>query len=139
MVDLRLLGEHTLRIDCDVLNADGGTRCASITGAALAVRMALRQMVDRGRLTAMPPLLPVAAVSVGVVGGRPVLDLEYSEDAAADVDANFVMSGDGRWIEVQTTAEGAPFQPALFTAMADLATGGIRRLFLLWEQEGWRG
>ncbi|WP_035217193.1 ribonuclease PH [Desulfobulbus elongatus] len=139
MVDLRLLGEHTLRIDCDVLNADGGTRCASITGAALAVRMAVRQMVDRGRLTAMPPLLPVAAVSVGVVGGRPVLDLEYSEDAAADVDANFVMSGDGRWIEVQTTAEGAPFQPALFTAMADLATGGIRRLFLLWEQEGWRG
>ncbi|MCL2789301.1 MAG: ribonuclease PH [Desulfobulbus sp.] len=139
MVDLRLLGEHTLRVDCDVLNADGGTRCASITGGALAIRMAIHKMVQQGKLAAMPPLLPVAAVSVGVVGGQPVLDLEYSEDSAADVDANFVMRRDGYWIEVQATAEGAPFRPELFPAMADLATEGIRRLFMLWEQEGWRG
>ena len=139
MVDLRLLGEHTLRVDCDVLNADGGTRCASITGGALAVRMAICKMVTQGKLAAMPPLLPVAAVSAGVVGGQPVLDLEYSEDSSADVDANFVMSGDGRWIDVQTTAEGAPFRPELFTAMALLATEGIGRLLTLWEQEGWQG
>lgn len=133
MVDLRQLGEYTLRVDCDVLNADGGTRCASITGGALAVRMALQQMVERGRLTALPPILPVAAVSAGVVAGRPVLDLDYGEDSGADVDANFVMCGDGRWIEVQTTAEGAPFHPGLFMAMAELAAMGINRLFSLWE------
>ena len=133
MGDLRLLGEHTLRVDCDVLNADGGTRCASITGGALAVRQALGRMVERGQLDALPAILPVAAVSVGVVDGRPLLDLDYREDSGADVDANFVMSGDGRWIEVQTTAEGAPFQPEQFTAMAALATGGIQRLFDLWD------
>jgi len=136
MLDLRLLGEHTLRVDCDVLNADGGTRCASITGSALAVRMALTGMVAQGKLPVMPPLLPVAAVSAGVVAGQPVLDLDYSEDSAADVDANFVMSRDGRWIEVQTTAEGAPFQPDLFTAMAGLASEGIRQLFAFWDLEG---
>jgi ribonuclease PH len=135
MVDLRLLGDHTLRVDCDVLNADGGTRCASITGSALAVRMALAAMVEQEKLPAMPPLLPVAAVSAGVVASQPVLDLDYSEDSSADVDANFVMSRDGRWIEVQTTAEGAPFQPELFMAMAGLATEGIRQLFTLWDTQ----
>ena len=138
MVDLRFLGEHTLRVDCDVLNADGGTRCASITGGALAVRMAIHKMVKQGKLAAMPLLMPVAAVSAGVVSGRPVLDLEYSEDAAADVDANFVMRNDGYWIEAQATAEGIPFRPELFVALAELATEGISRLFVLWEQEGWR-
>ncbi|MDD2463674.1 MAG: ribonuclease PH [Desulfobulbus sp.] len=133
MVDLKELGEHTLRVDCDVLNADGGTRCASITGGALALRMALSRMVERGRLAALPAILPVAAVSVGVVAGQPVLDLDYSEDSGADVDANFVMCGDGRWIEVQTTAEGVPFQPELFSTMVDLATTGINRLFSLWD------
>ena len=133
MVDLRQLGEHTLRVDCDVVNADGGTRCASITGGALALRMALAKMVERGQLPQLPPLLPVAAVSVGVVRGEPVLDLDYSEDSSADVDANFVMAGDGRWIEVQTTAEGSPFVPQLFTAMAGLASEGIGRLLTLWE------
>jgi ribonuclease PH len=132
MVDLQLLGENTLRVDCDVLNADGGTRCASITGGALAVRMALERMADSGRLPALPPILPVAAVSAGVVGGRSLLDLDYSEDSSATVDANFVMCGDGRWIEVQTTAEGEPFQPELFLAMADMAARGIGRLFGLW-------
>jgi len=133
MVDLRLLGEHTLRIDCDVLNADGGTRCASITGSALALRQALRKMVERQQIQSLPAILPVAAVSAGVVAGRPVLDLDYAEDSEADVDANFVMSRDGRWIEVQTTAEGAPFRPELFTAMAELASLGIQQLFGLWE------
>ena len=135
MVDLRLLGEHTLRIDCDVLNADGGTRCASITGSALALRQALGKMVARQQLQALPPMLPVAAVSAGVVAGRPVLDLDYAEDSEADVDANFVMSRDGRWIEVQTTAEGAPFRPELFMAMAELASQGIQQLFRLWDGE----
>ena len=133
MVDLGQLGERTLRVDCDVLNADGGTRCASITGGALAVRLALGRMVERGQLTALPEILPVAAVSAGVLAGRPVLDLDYGEDSAAEVDANFVMSGDDRWIEVQTTAEGAPFRPELLTAMATLAADGIKRLLALWD------
>ncbi len=136
MVDLRLLGERTLRVDCDVLNADGGTRCASITGGALAIRQALGKMVEHGQIPSLPPLLPVAAVSAGVVAGRPMLDLDYSEDSNADVDANFVMSRDGRWIEVQTTAEGAPFRPELFTTMAELATQGIQQLFTLWDNNG---
>lgn len=136
MVDLRSLGEHTLRVDCDVLNADGGTRCASITGSALAVRMAIEKMIARGQLASTPALLPVAAVSVGVVAGTPLLDLDYAEDSSADVDANFVMSGDGRWIEVQTTAEGTPFPPELFGTMADLATQGINRLLTLWTDQG---
>ena len=85
MVDLGLLGERTLRVDCDVLNADGGTRCASITGGALAVRLALRRMVERGQLVDLPEILSVAAVSVGVLGGRPVLDLDYAEDSAAEI------------------------------------------------------
>lgn len=133
MVDLQLLGPHTLRVDCDVLNADGGTRCASITGSALAIRQALTKMAERQQIPSLPPLLPVAAVSAGVVTGRPVLDLDYAEDSDADVDANFVMSRDGRWIEVQTTAEGAPFRPELFTAMAELAAQGIQQLFRLWD------
>jgi ribonuclease PH len=133
MVDLARLGEHTLRVDCDVLNADGGTRCASITGAALAVRQALAGMVADGRLEAMPVILPVAAVSVGVVDGEPLLDLAYSEDSRAEVDANFVMSGDGRFIEVQATAEGQPFDPAMFGRMSELAGQGIETLFALWE------
>lgn len=134
MIDLRLLGEHTLRIDCDVLNADGGTRCASITGSALALRLALRKMVERQQILSLPPILPVAAVSAGVVAGRPLLDLDYAEDSAADVDANFVMCRDGRWIEVQTTAEGAPFRPELFTTLTELASQGIQQLFKLWDE-----
>jgi ribonuclease PH len=138
MIDLHLLGEYTLRVDCDVINADGGTRCAAITGSALAIRQALAAMVERQQLASLPPILPVAAVSVGVVAGKPLLDLDYAEDSSADVDANFVMSGDGRWIEVQTTAEGAPFRPELFTAMADLAEKGVKELLGLWESR-WDG
>ena len=133
MVDLKSIGERTLRVDCDALNADGGTRTASITGAALAVRDALKKLVGDGRLPAMPKILPVAAVSVGIVDGRPLLDLDYSEDSAAEADANFVMAGDGRWIEVQSTAEGVPFSHDHFLAMAELAGKGIKELFRLWE------
>jgi ribonuclease PH len=133
MVDLAQLGECTLRVDCDVLNADGGTRCASITGAALALRQALAGMVATGRLASLPPILPVAAVSVGVLHGVPLLDPTYAEDAAAEVDANFVMAGDGRWIEMQCTAEGSPFPPELFARMQELAASGISRLLRYWQ------
>ncbi len=131
MVNLEQIGEHTLRVDCDVVNADGGTRCASITGAALALVRALEVMVKDGRIAEMPVVLPVAAVSVGVVNGVPLLDLCYEEDSTAEVDANFVMSGDGRWIEMQCTAEGSPFQPELFSRMQDLAVKGIEELLKL--------
>ena len=132
MVDLKTLGERTLRVDCDVLNADGGTRTASITGAALAVRNALGRLVVDGKLAKMPAILPVAAVSAGVVGGVPMLDLDYAEDSKAEVDANFVMAGDGRWIEIQSTAEGMPFSNDTFLALSELACKGIQELFDLW-------
>lgn len=133
MVDLHDLGEHTLRVDCDVINADGGTRCASITGAALAIRQALEKMAADGKIEKVPEILPVAAVSAGVVNGEPVLDLDYDEDSSAEVDANFVMSGDDRFIEVQCTAEGQPFDPEIFVRMSDLARKGIVRLLQLWQ------
>jgi ribonuclease PH len=134
MVDLKELGEHTLRVDCDVVNADGGTRCASITGAALALRMALEKMVAAEKIATMPKILPVAAISAGIVDGRPVLDLDYSEDSTAEVDTNFVMAGDGRWIEVQATAEGQPFAPEQFLEMSRLAHKGIMELFSYWKK-----
>lgn len=133
MIDLGTVGEHTIKVDCDVLNADGGTRCASITGSCLAVRQALMKMVREGKLEKKPPILPVAAISVGVVDGEVLLDLAYDEDSRAEVDANFVMAGDGRWIEMQCTAEGTPFQPELFARMQELATKGIRELFEYWK------
>jgi len=135
MVDLEKIGEHTLRVDCDVVNADGGTRCASITGAALALVKALEKMVEDGRLAEMPAVLPVAAISAGVVDGVPLLDLAYNEDSTAEVDANFVMTGDGRWIEMQCTAEGHPFQPELFSRMQELAKKGIVELLKLWPPQ----
>ncbi len=135
MVDLAALGERTLRIDCDVLSADGGTRTASITGAALALRDAVDRMQSEGLLTARVPVLPVAAISAGLVGGEARLDLEYAEDAAAEVDANFVLTGDGRWVEVQFTAESRPIARQEFDRLADLAQQGIGELLALWEEE----
>ncbi|MEN8199603.1 MAG: ribonuclease PH [Thermodesulfobacteriota bacterium] len=132
MVDLSAIGERTLRVDCDVLNADGGTRTASITGGALALRHALEKLVEGGKLDEMPEILPVAAISVGIVDGEPCLDLDYGEDSRAEVDANFIMSGDGRWIEIQSTAEGKPFSSESFLAMTNLAEKGIKELFQLW-------
>ncbi len=135
MLNLHDLGEHTLRVDCDVINADGGTRCASITGAALALRRALGRMVAEGMLGKMVDLLPVAAISAGVVDGQAVLDLDYREDSTAEVDANFVMSGDSRFIELQCTAEGKPFEPEMLLEMSGLARKGIEELLQLWETE----
>jgi ribonuclease PH len=136
MVDLHRIGTRTLRVDCDVLNADGGTRTAAITGAALAIRDALQRLVADGRLAALPDILPVAAVSAGVVDGRSLLDLDYAEDRRAEVDGNFVIAGDGRWIEVQAGAEGQPYDQNSLLELADLAQLGTEELFQLWRQQG---
>jgi len=121
-VDLDRLGEVTLTVDCDVLQADGGTRCASITGAWVAIALALKKV----GLDALHP--PIAAVSVGIVDGEVVLDLPYVEDSRADVDANIVMAQGGRLIEIQGTAEGASFTRAQLDQMLDAATAGIRAI-----------
>ncbi|MGB3223615.1 MAG: ribonuclease PH [Desulforhopalus sp.] len=135
MVDLTKIGERTIRVDCDVLNADGGTRTASITGGALAVKDALKKLVAEGRLNSLPDIMPVAAISAGIVNGEAILDLDYTEDSSAETDANFVMSGDGRWIEIQATAEGKPFTDEAYQAMAKYARKGIEELFVFWQEE----
>ncbi len=127
-VDLDRLGGRTLIVDCDVLQADGGTRTAAVTGGYVAVALALRRLVDRGLVPREVLRPPVAAVSVGVVAGEVRLDLCYDEDRDADVDLNVVMTEDGRLIEVQGTAEGAPFSREALVRMLDLATQGIARL-----------
>jgi len=128
-IDLRGLGEHVVTLDCDVLQADGGTRTASITGAWVALSLALDRMVERGLVTARPRLDPLAAVSVGIVDGEARLDLPYAEDVRAETDMNVVMAGDGRFVEVQGTAEGAPFHRSELDAMLALAEKGCRELF----------
>lgn len=132
--DLRALGEHTLHLDCDVLQADGGTRTASITGAFVAAYDAVSVMREKGQLVGDPVRDFVAAVSVGVVDGVPVLDLEYPEDSACDTDMNVVMTGSGGFVEVQGTAEGTPFSRAEMDAMLGLADQGIRTLISLQKQ-----
>ena len=131
VVALDLLGERTLIVDCDVLQADGGTRTASITGGYVAVALALRRLIERESLPAEVLGPPVAAVSVGVVDGEVRLDLCYAEDSDADVDLNVVMMADGRLIEVQGTAEGEPFSRDALDRMLDLAAHGIDRLVRL--------
>ena len=135
MLDLTQLGERTIRVDCDVLNADGGTRTAAITGAALAVRDAVIKLQESGQLEEMPLILPLAAVSAGMVDGVPLLDLDYQEDSRAEADANFIMTGDGRWVEAQCTAESKPIARGEFEALAELAEKGIRELLGLWQME----
>ena len=130
-VDLSALGERTLQIDCDVIQADGGTRTASITGAFVAVHDALCGLVASGALPRLPIVDHVAAVSVGVWRGEPVLDLDYVEDSGCDTDMNVVMTGAGRFIEVQGTAEGEPFDRDRLDRLLDLAAGGIARLIAL--------
>jgi ribonuclease PH len=127
-LDLSRLGEYTITIDCDVIQADGGTRTAAITGACVALVDALNGMQRDKRLLADPLLGLVAAVSVGVVDGVPVLDLDYAEDSTAHTDLNVVMGEDGGFIEVQGTAEGEPFERGALDAMLDLATAGISEL-----------
>ena len=128
MLDDFRWGEFTLKVDCDVLQADGGTRTAAISGAAVAVCDAFDWMVRTGRIKSSPVRRRVAAVSVGIVGGMPLLDLEYSEDVRADVDANVVMSSEGRFVEVQGTGENGTFARADLDAMLALATHGISAL-----------
>jgi ribonuclease PH len=126
VTDLGALGERTIKVDCDVLQADGGTRCASITGACVAVADAIAWCRGRG-LVATDALRDfVAAVSVGIVGGEPVLDLDYAEDSGCDTDMNVVMTGSGGFVELQGTAEGAPFSREQVDALLALASGGIR-------------
>ena len=128
MLDDFAWGEYTLKVDCDVLQADGGTRTAAITGASVAVCDAFAWMVRTGRVKASPVRRRVAAVSVGVVGGTPVLDLEYTEDVRADVDANVVMADASRFVEVQGTGEHGTFSRAELDVLLDLAHAGIRAL-----------
>jgi len=129
VVDLELLGPRTITLDCDVLQADGGTRTASITGAYIALRLAVRKLAAAGLVSEACILSPVAAVSVGIVGGVPMLDLCYEEDSTAEVDFNVVMTGEDAYVEIQGTAEGKPFSRAAMDALLDLARHGIGQLF----------
>jgi ribonuclease PH len=131
VTDMTRFGERTIWIDCDVIQADGGTRTASITGAYVALVLALRTLEKVQLLTGTALMGSVAAVSVGVVDGRPLLDLCYAEDSAAEVDMNFVMTGRGEYVEVQGTAESKPFSKAQLGELADLASHGIQRLTAL--------
>jgi ribonuclease PH len=133
-VDYKALGENTIVIDCDVLQADGGTRTAAITGAYVALADAVSYLRDRGALAGEPLVSSVAAVSVGILNGQPRLDLEYVEDVAAETDMNVVCTGDGRFVEVQGTAEGQPFDRSELNALLDLAAGGCADLTRLQEQ-----
>jgi ribonuclease PH len=128
VTDLAAMGERQIRVDCDVIQADGGTRTAAITGSYVALYQALARIVAAGQLTTMPLNDSVAAISCGVFEGTPVLDLDYAEDSNAETDANFVLTGAGGIVEIQATAEGAPFDETSFNAMLSLARAGIAEL-----------
>jgi ribonuclease PH len=128
------MGERTVWVDCDVIQADGGTRTASITGGFVALALALQRLREQGVLTRVPLADFVAATSVGVVDGEPLLDLAYEEDSRAEVDMNIVQTGDGKFIEVQGTAEGAPFDRAALLSLLDLAAIGIKELNRLQQE-----
>ena len=132
--DLKKLGERTIHLDCDVLQADGGTRTAAITGAFVAAQDAVNKLLAQGKLAATPILGPVAAISVGIVQGTPLLDLEYTEDSACDTDMNVVMTGAGHFVEVQGTAEGAAFSRAEMDALLRLADKGIAELVVMQQE-----
>ena len=128
-VDLTKLGERQITIDCDVLQADGGTRCASITGGMVALKDAVSRLIAEGKLAENPIIHHVAAVSVGVCGGVPTLDLDYEHDSTADVDLNVVMTDDGRYVELQGTAEREPFTEESLDALRALAKKGLKDIF----------
>jgi ribonuclease PH len=129
IVDTKLLGERQIYLDCDVIQADGGTRCASITGAYVALALACRKLLKIGVVKTSPMLSEVAAVSVGVIQGSPILDLAYAEDSSADVDMNIVCTGAGKFIEIQGTAEREPFTRDQMDEMLRLAEIGVNQLF----------
>ena len=128
ITDLKSLGERQIRIDCDVLQADGGTRTAAITGSYVALSLALGKLVKAGTLKKLPLTDQVAAISCGIYQGQPVLDLDYAEDSNAMTDANFVLTGSGGFVEIQSTAEQTPFDRAQFDALLALAEKGVREL-----------
>jgi ribonuclease PH len=127
-VDRVALGERQITVDCDVIQADGGTRCASVTGGWVALRLAVNKLLETGAIISDPLLSPVAAVSCGIYAGQPVLDLDYPEDSEAGVDGNFVMTGDQRLIEVQMSAEGSTFARGDLDKLMDLAEKGVAEL-----------
>src|SRR6059058_641847 len=131
VMNLSRLGERTITLDCDVLQADGGTRTASITGAYVALVLACRRLVKENRLPSVPVRGEVAAVSVGIVAGAALLDLKYDEDSRAEVDMNVVCTGDGRFVEVQGTAEGSPFTREQMDSLLELGKKGIEQLVVL--------
>lgn len=128
VVDLRALGDRTVWVDCDVIQADGGTRCACITGAFVALHLALAGLVDKDYIAEIPINDTLAAVSVGILAGEPVLDLDFLEDSAAEVDMNVVMTGSGKLVEIQATAEKEPFSREMMDRMIDLAQSGIEEI-----------
>ena len=130
-VDMEKLGERQITVDCDVLQADGGTRCASITGGMVALEEAVRALIKDGTLTENPIRRRIAAVSVGICGGRPMLDLDYAHDSTADVDFNVVMTEDGRFVELQGTAEHEPFGGDALETLLTLARTGMKKIFAL--------
>lgn len=132
--DLKKLGERTIQLDCDVLQADGGTRTAAITGAFVAAQDAINGLLAAGKITESPIVASVAAISVGIVQGMPLLDLEYTEDAACDTDMNVVMTGAGHFVEVQGTAEGLAFSRTEMESLLTLAEKGIADLMVLQQQ-----
>jgi len=132
--DLKALGERTIHLDCDVLQADGGTRTAAITGAFVAAQDAVETLLTAGKITASPIHSHVAAISVGILNGTPLLDLEYTEDSTCDTDMNVVMTGAGHFVEVQGTAEGAAFSRSEMNALLELAEQGISELIALQQQ-----
>jgi ribonuclease PH len=127
-VDRVALGERQITVDCDVLQADGGTRCASITGGWVALRLAVNKLMKAGDVISDPLVDPVAAVSCGIYAGQPVLDLDYPEDSEAGVDGNFIMTGSGKLIEVQMSAEGSVFSRDQMNTLMDLAERGVGEL-----------
>ncbi|MDB4110798.1 ribonuclease PH, partial [Amylibacter sp.] len=129
-IDRLTLGERQITVDCDVLQADGGTRCASITGGWIALRLAINAMIKAGDLKEDPLTEHVAAVSCGIYGGQPILDLDYAEDSEAGTDANFVMTGSNGLVEIQGSAEGATFDRTEFNSLMDLAEKGISELII---------
>lgn len=134
VVDLKALGERQIKIDCDVLQADGGTRTASITGAYIALHQALQKLVANKKISQLPLTDQIAAISCGIVEGQPLIDLDYIEDSAAQVDANFVMTGSGKLVEVQAAAEKHPFSEEQFQDMLSLARSGIQNLTIMQKQ-----
>ena len=133
-VDMEKLGKHTITVDCDVIQADGGTRCAAITGGYVALVLAVRWLIERGRIAENPVRDYVAAISAGIFNGELILDLDYDEDCVAEIDSNFVMAGNGDLIEIQATGEQHPFNRAQIEQLMDMATDGCKKLIELQKQ-----